>query len=281
MNGIIVGVDESSYAEAALRWAVDYGIDRALPVTALLAWDYLDQHHADDGTTFDPEYGSEAAAKVLDDLVERVVGDGDAAAQLAVRNRAGPALVEAAGTDASLIVVGARGMSGFKGLLLGSVSRYVLHAATVPVAVIRTGAGPTDDPVVVGLDGSDPSRRALTWAVDYAGCRTLRLVALHASAAGSAPLVGLHAPPDVRHREEAARQLLEAELSAVDESALVEPIERRVVEQRPSEALVEASSLASLVVVGSRGRGQLTSTLLGSVSDQVSHHATCPVVVVP
>jgi nucleotide-binding universal stress UspA family protein len=139
MKGIIVGVDESSCSQDALRWAVGYGGDRDLPVTAVMAWDDVLQHHVDHDAPFDPAYGAETAAKVLDELVRRAVGEGrnSGVTQVVIRDRAGPALIHAAGHDASLIVVGARGMSGFKGLLLGSVSRYVLHVATVPVAVIR------------------------------------------------------------------------------------------------------------------------------------------------
>ena len=70
MKGIIVGVDESSYAQAALRWAVDYGACRDLPVTALLAWEFALQHHVDAHAPFDPAYGSETAAGVLDALVD-------------------------------------------------------------------------------------------------------------------------------------------------------------------------------------------------------------------
>ena len=79
----------------------------------------------------------------------------------------------------------------------------------------------------------------------------------------------------------AAERFLDDQLAQVDESGLVGCIERRVQEQRASAALLEASGLASMVVVGSRGRRPVSNTLLGSVSDQVSHYATCPVVVVP
>ena len=178
MKGIIVGVDESSYAQAALRWAVDYGAARELPVTALLAWDYIAQHHLEPNASFDPAYGASMAEKVLDELIARAVGADNQVARVVVCDHAAHALIEAAGIDASLVVVGARGMSGFKGLLLGSVSRNLLHAATGPVAVIRDEAIRVDGPIVVGLDGSDPSRRALEWAIEYARCRTLPLIAL-------------------------------------------------------------------------------------------------------
>jgi nucleotide-binding universal stress UspA family protein len=280
MKGVIVGVDESSYAQTALKWAVDYGSDRNLPVTALMAWDYVQQHAADPDARFDPDYDAEVAAKVLDELVSRAIGEDRDVATLVINDRAGPALIEAAGIDASLIVVGARGMSGFRGLMLGSVSRYVLHAATGPVAVIRAQPASPYAPVVVGLDGSEPSRRALEWAIGYVRCRKLGLIALHAWFPPYNPM-GLWSPVDLEKQARAASRFLDAELAAVDESGLVAPIDRRVREERPSAALLEAGCVASMVVMGSRGHGQLAHTLLGSVSDQVSHYATCPVVVVP
>ena len=96
MKGIVVGVDESSYAQAALCRAVDYGVCHDLPVTALLAWEFALQQHVDTHAPFDPEYGSETAAGVLDALVKRTIGDGYDVEQLVVCNRAGPALIEAA-----------------------------------------------------------------------------------------------------------------------------------------------------------------------------------------
>jgi nucleotide-binding universal stress UspA family protein len=245
-----------------------------------LAWDYLDQHHLEPNATFDPSYGSEKAKTVLDELVRRAVGDDNEIVRVVVCDHAGHALVEAAGLDASLVVVGARGMSGFKGLLLGSVSRHLLHAATCPVAIVRDNASRVDEPVVVGIDGSEPSRRALQWAIDYARSRQLNVIALHAWILPFT-MLGVFSPPDLGECAERADQFLENELRRVDPIGLIDPIERRAVEGRPSAALLEASSLASLVVVGSRGRGEFTNTLLGSVSDQVSHYATCPVVVVP
>lgn len=280
MKGILVGVDESTYAQAALHWAVDYGAERNLPVTALLAWDYIVQHHAEPNAPFDPAYGSEMATKVLDELVTRAVGRDKQVARVVVCDHAGHALIEAAGTDASLIVVGARGMSGFKGLLLGSVSRHVLNAATGPVAVIRVDATRSGGPVVVGIDGSEPSRRALQWATDYARCRGLGLIALHAWDPPYATFAFL-APPNIGSYAAGAERFVVQELTHVDATGLIRPIEPRAVESRASAALLEASCAASLVVVGSRGHGRVTHTLLGSVSDQVSHYATCPVVVVP
>jgi nucleotide-binding universal stress UspA family protein len=279
VKGIIVGVDESSYAQTALRWAVDYGAARGLPVTALMAWDFVQQHHTDPDVHLDPDYDAAVATKVLDELVARAVGEEHNVARLVVNDRADHALIEAAGIDASLVVVGARGMSGFRGLMLGSVSRYVLHAATGPVAVIRTQPASPYSPVVVGLDGSEASRRALEWAIAYARCRQLALIALHAWFPPYNPMA-LWGPADRDKQAKAAERFLDKELAAIDQSGLVAPIDRRVREARPSAALLEAGCVASMVVVGARSH-DLSHALLGSVSDQVSHYATCPVVVVP
>ena len=280
MEGIIVGVDESTYAQTALRWAAEYGVARKLPVTAVLAWDFVNQHHTDPDAPLDPSYDTKAASKVLDELVLRAVGQTHDITTLVVNDRPGPALIEAAGDEASLIVVGARGMGGFRGLVLGSVSRYVLHAASVPVAVIRSDPANAYAPVVVGVDGSEPARRALRWAIDYARGRHVSLIAVHAWAPPYNPF-GVWSPADLAKQAKAAQQLLDHELSAVDQSGLVAPIDRRIREEHASAALLDAGGVASMIVVGSRGRAQLAQALLGSVSDQVSRYATCPVVVVP
>jgi len=280
MEGIIVGVDESDTAQAALRWAVDHATKTHQPVTAVMAWGYIDQHHLEPNAPFDPHYSSGIAANVLDELVARAVGDDADVARLTVCDLPARALLESA-AGASLLVVGARGMGGFRGLLLGSVSRQVLHGAACPVAVIRDAASRGGGPVVVGVDGSASSQRALEWAVHHAAAHGLRLVAMHAWRLPYTMTGPLLSYPDPDELADGAEQLLREQLAHVDTSGLVAPVERRAVDGRAAAALIEASALASVVVVGSRGRGQIANTVLGSVSDQVSHHATSPVVVVP
>jgi nucleotide-binding universal stress UspA family protein len=138
--------------------------------------------------------------------------------------------------------------------------------------------------IVVGVDGSEHSRRALRWALEEA---ELRGATLQAVAAWSYPyMVGADAVVtsamvDPRELQATAAQSLEEAIEACATPAQRQSIERTVVEDRPARALLDAARDADLLVVGSRGRGGFKGLLLGSVSSQCVHHAPCPVVVVP
>jgi nucleotide-binding universal stress UspA family protein len=137
--------------------------------------------------------------------------------------------------------------------------------------------------IVVGLDGSDGSVRALEWAVEES---RLRGSAVHAVYVLSRLYVdpewaSLMTPPLDELRKEAERQLAEA-VGRVNLGDVSLRQEVMVAEGHgPAKSLLEAAQGADLLVVGSRGRGGFQGLLLGSVSQQVLHHAPCPVVVVP
>jgi nucleotide-binding universal stress UspA family protein len=136
--------------------------------------------------------------------------------------------------------------------------------------------------IVVGIDGSEPSRRALRWAVEEARLRGATVEAVHAWAppfVGGYPYTATVFEP--AEFERAAKDLLDGVVDATDGAGLPAPIERQVVEGPAPRALLDASKGAALLVVGSRGRGGFAGLLLGSTSQQVCHHATCPVVVIP
>lgn len=147
------------------------------------------------------------------------------------------------------------------------------------------------DRIIVGVDGSDGARVALEWAVGEARLRGARLVAVHTwqippLGAGVHPFgtgAGAFDPTldaDLLERVEAgAKQLLERELAAVDLSGI--EVEKLVEARNPADALLDAARDADLLVVGTRGHGGFKGLLLGSVSQQASHHAPCPVVIVP
>jgi nucleotide-binding universal stress UspA family protein len=279
MKRIVVGVDESSSAAHALRWAAEFAERSCRPITALMAWDYIGQRHVDSSEGFDPSYDEDVAIGVLTELVDRALGPGHSVECEVALDHAGPALVRA-GESADLLVVGARGLGGFRGLLLGSVSRHVLHHSTTPVAVIRGVDGVGRGPIVVGIDGSEASKRALRWAAELAAGRQ-RVIAVTAwqSPLVPAPMM-VGAIPDRGAAEAQARAVADAAVVGVPEAMSIETL---VVEGSAAAQLLAVGDTcrASLVVVGSRGAGSVARVLLGSVSDQVARHAACPVVVVP
>lgn len=137
--------------------------------------------------------------------------------------------------------------------------------------------------VVVGVDGSEGSRRALRWAAAEANVRkdALELVHVWERPQAYAPL-GLGAYPiDPEPIHDTARDLLGDLVAEAKELAPDVEVRGELVEAAPAHGLLEAARTADLLVVGSRGLGGFTSLLLGSVSQQVVHHAPCPVVIVP
>lgn len=139
--------------------------------------------------------------------------------------------------------------------------------------------------IVVGVDGSEGSRLAVDWAAREAEHWGATLVALHswsmpvmAAPTGLAPMPVL---PEVGEMAQVARQVLDGALEEVRATHPALSIEEQVVEGPAGEALLRASETADLLVVGTRGHSVVVGILLGSVSQHVSHHAACPVVLVP
>ena len=132
--------------------------------------------------------------------------------------------------------------------------------------------------IVVGVDGSESSARALTWALGEAqrGGGTLQLVSawMFPMALGYAFTTSVH---DVR---DLARDVVDRAVARVAEAAPGVPVSGETVEQPAGPGLVAAAKDAELLVVGSRGRGGFEGLLLGSVSQYCTRHATCSVVVV-
>lgn len=181
---------------------------------------------------------------------------------------------------AGLLVVGTRGLGGFAGLLVGSTAGSVAAHAHCPVVVVRGDAdrrGQTGH-VAAGVDGSEQSLLALGFAVEQAAARK---VPLHVLRAWHSP-PGQRPPPapDARAGAQAARSELEESLARWRRAFPDLQITVEVAEGNPAELLVTASRNAQLVVVGSRGHGGLAGMLLGSVSQQLLHHAHSPVAVV-
>jgi nucleotide-binding universal stress UspA family protein len=292
MRSIVVGVDESPGAAAALRWAAGERAVHDCELTAVLCWTYLEQHRQQPDQPFDPGYGDEQARQALDAIVEGILGDGgDAVARRTVNDRTSRGLLEVS-ADADLLVLGARGLGGLRAMVLGSVTRQCLHHAAIPIAILHhdPAAEPATDPIrpggdnriVVGVDGSETATRALAWSVDEARKRHARVIALHA---WIPPYVGAELVPaaafETTEFERLGQATLDSAIESVDTNGLDPPIERLVVSGAPANALLDVADGADLLVVGSRGVGGFKGLLLGSISHHVTHHARCPIVVIP
>jgi len=247
------------------------------------------QVHADGSRRFDPHYGDADAGAALAAFVEAALG-AEAASRVTRRvvcDLPVPALLDAS-EGAALVAVGARGLGGFRGLLLGSVSQQVLHHARVPLAVIRPAEGGGDGSgagrVIVGVDGSPSSAAALTWAITEGAARGAVVEVIHAwePPVLYGPVAGV-AGFEAAAVEDAGERLLREMVERATEAAGAAPpaVERTVATGGAASSLLDAAKAADLLVVGRRGLGGFGRLLLGSVSDHVARHAPCPVVVVP
>ena len=105
MERIVVGVDGSTNAQVALRWALAEADLHGAEVVAFMAWDYLNQRHVDGTDTFDPSYGSDQAREALHAAV-RAVGPSRAVVERVVLDLPARARIEVA-ADAEMLVTGA------------------------------------------------------------------------------------------------------------------------------------------------------------------------------
>jgi nucleotide-binding universal stress UspA family protein len=184
---------------------------------------------------------------------------------------------------ASMVVLGRRGMGGFIGLPVGSVSVAVATHARCPVVVVRDDVPPSpNSPIVVGVEESADARLAVGFAFEEAAARGAGLVAVRAWTPPSSPWRSDQWPPDLDTDEVelAERNLASHMLHHWCERYPAVEVSVQTVSATPAHALEIASRDAQLLVVGCRGRGGFHGLLLGSVSVQVLHQARCPVAVV-
>ena len=141
--------------------------------------------------------------------------------------------------------------------------------------------------ITVGIDGSDHSRLALAWAMREAVQHHVPLTVMTVHPGPVRPATRIFwavrdYPEDSQNLEFARKKVQEFADKVANEIGGTEPeITVSVVTGDPAEELVNASRDADMLVVGSRGSGGFARLLMGSVSSQVTHHAACPVVIIP
>ncbi|MDQ1745186.1 MAG: hypothetical protein QOE23_3525 [Pseudonocardiales bacterium] len=281
---VVVGIDGSSGAEAAVRWAVEEARTRKVAVKLVCAYHVPPGYYQGMGMYTELPEQMEAVQQAAD----RVVEDALAAARVDpdVEVRGGTVdgtpisvLIEES-ESASLLVLGSRHRSALTSSILGSVSAAVAARAECPAIVLRGPAGLAGEhaEVVVGVDGTPASQALLEFGFDHASRRQAPLRAVMCWHPDLLASMLWRPEPPVPTRAEA---WLAETIAGWQEKYPDVEVHSGVVREHPAAGLVAEAAAARLLVVGNRGRHAMAGTLLGSVSQAVVHSATCPVAVVP
>ena len=266
---VVVGFDGSTEAAQALTWAADAAARHHATLLVVVA-------------TGDPSYGGYSPLIVPGDVTAEqwaaqardLLATAGRVGRVAVaRNRLPQRALLDASSASTLLVVGARGHGQVAGAVLGSVSLPVAKHARGPVAVVRPAADPDAERIVIGLDGSPPSIRALDFAMREAVGTGRHVVAVRACRPG------MH-----RATERGGMPAADGVPEVVADAAHRFPgvhVELTCVSGSAGDALVDASQHADLVVVGTGHRHGLDVVVPGSVSLHVLHEAACTVAVIP
>ncbi|GAB3231563.1 universal stress protein [Mycolicibacterium hippocampi] len=298
--GIVVGVDGSPQSDAAVAWAAHEAGMRGTRLTLV--------HALTDPTAaawldvpLPAEYweAQRARATVLLEDATRIAQqelptDTPVTVDRHVASDSPRAVLVDLSKDAEMVVVGCRGFGAIQRALLGSVSSGLVRHAHCPVAVVHnddihdddihdddihdddpTRDRPADAPVVVGIDGSPASDRAVQIAFDEASRRGVDLVALHTWLESTDDFIDVGWP----NVSERAEEILGERLAGWQERYPDVTVRRMVKMNNPVHELLDLSESAQLLVVGSHGRGGIAGLVLGSVSSAVVQGARIPVIV--
>ncbi|MEV0632515.1 universal stress protein [Nonomuraea wenchangensis] len=273
MSGLIIaGVDGSAPSLAAVEWAAD---DAARTGAELRIVHVLDLRPYEVFTgQQDPLRRAAGRVAAAAKEVAHARQPGVEVSSRVVEGVPGAVLRE---LEASELVVGNRGVGGFAGALLGSVTMEVAARARCPVVVVRAEPREETGVIGVGVDESDTCEPALGYAFERARSSGATLRPVHAWQ------VPVHAfAPEITYdldEVRAARQrLVSTRLAPWRERFPDVEVAEDVQNAHPIDALTGVP--CDLIVVGSHGRSALGSLFLGSVSRGVLHYARCPVAVV-
>lgn len=286
---ILTGVDGSPAALQAVGWAAREAARRRVPLrlfhACVLPPSVVRPAPALPGGAIEAltEYGRQALREAERTALDAAPGI-EVHHELRVGGAAGLLIEESA--RARMVVLGSHGLGGFPGMLVGSVAAGVAAHGHCPVVVVRgrtpTHPPPERGPVVVGVDGSRISDAAVEFAFDAACAREVPLVAVHTWTDMSAGETWSVLPFDIDYEAvaEDERRLLAERLAGWREKYPDVELRQVVLRDRPVRGLLESAVDAQLLVVGSRGRGEIHGVGLGSTSQALLHHSPCPVAVV-
>jgi nucleotide-binding universal stress UspA family protein len=282
---VVVGVDGSEESMLAAEWAAMEAKRHGLPLRIVSAPAMVPRMRADPASPATVASSlRDASAAALGTAVRRAeeVAQG---LEITAGLLAGPPALAVAGcgSDAAMLVVGARGAGGFAPMVLGSVSRYAAIRAACPVIVARQASMAVHQQVAIGVRDPQDTSAALTFAFEEAAARHAGLVVVHAwywfpsvlrapAEAGDA----LEAPFHPEQISAEAAIGLSAALEGWREKYPDVPVGHEVIHGHPARVLADYSTRADLVVIGRHG-----SSGVGSILHALLDHARGPVAVVP
>jgi nucleotide-binding universal stress UspA family protein len=288
LGSILVPYDFSSHSEAALKRAVDLAKASkarlhllhayAWPVNGVMPYDMVMPAGVWDAIR-------EGTLEKLEEVRKGVAQQGVSAECEASSLLPVEAIGEAAArVHADLIVLGTRGLTGVKHIVLGSVAERTVRLAPCPVLAVKDGdpGGPLRR-IVVATDFSEPGDHARDVGVSLAKEVGAEVHLIHAFDIPLALVTPYEvAVPDglIREAREAARKKLDHALEAVRALGVKATGHLAEVPAAPAIADLAAELKADLVVVGTHGRTGLKHVLLGSVAERTLRLAPCAVLTV-
>ncbi|NUK83615.1 universal stress protein [Streptomyces lunaelactis] len=286
---IVVGVDRSPESVAALEWAAEEAQLRARPLQVLHAWEW---HPRPLATVPADKSEHEWAQGALNDALERVSAQfPELPVEGELVSGAARDVLVAAATRAEMLVIGSRGIGTISGFLVGSVGLSTVARAERPVVLVRSAAAgnaaeAADDrllPIAVGLDAAHHGDPLIEFAFEAARVRSLGLrfvyayspPSIHDRAAGKRD--SPYGRELLQERQHALADVLSGWRQKYPDVAVTE----EAVAGKPARVLLEAAAGARLLALGRPRRPARLGPHVGPVIHAATHHAPCPVAVVP
>jgi nucleotide-binding universal stress UspA family protein len=287
-DGIVVGIDGSNWSDLALDWAARQASSEGRPLVLVHAvhppstgaLGYLDTAGFRYGELLDQL--RKDAEELLTERAEKTRAEHELPdiRRIVQLTDARVALLDAA-VDASMLVVGTRGLGPLRQLLLGSVSLAMTKHSSAPVVVVRPASpGPHEAGVLVGVSGDDRDGDVLEFGFRIAHARGLPVTAVHSFW----DVVGGDETREVRADEPGYEDQLGVLMDAVrrpSERYPSVPVHHLLSRGFADVQLIAASRHAELLVLGHRRKPVLRELIYGSVAPRVVEHAHCSVAVVP
>lgn len=283
-QSIVVGIDGSRAAVSAARWAGAIAARQQAPLE-LVAVVSTPDHRLTAATLAEADLLPRLREVAMEKLRVAAAAVHEDHPQLRIDQRvlegAPSRELIASGDTAQLVVVASSADDRWSTLLLGSTALRVANKASCPVVIWRGDRAqplPDERPILVGVDGSPGSDAAVGRAFELATLLGVGIVALHA-----------WNDPDLLQWTQVAdswevlaqqeEELLAERLSGWTEKYPDVSVTRVLQKSPTSQALLEHAAGAQLVVTGSHGHNRVTGVLLGSVSQNLLHHAPCPTLI--